>query len=80
MQEIGSYINQAVGNQLNGMCVLFRVDVGGVGLNGFSRKGKELGRWIIAMVNAMGDRLNESNIRNSNQEELLVQINEKLWG
>ena len=67
MQEMGTYIDQDVKSKLNGVCEMFRVDVGSH-LVRSQEKQQELARGIRDVAKAADDRLVENNNRNNHQE------------
>ena len=79
IQEMGTYIDQDVRGKMNGMCEMFRVDIGSV-LTNFQEKQQELEQCIRDVANAMDGRLVESNRGNSNQESLLGELSDAVIG
>ena len=79
MQEMGTCIDQDVRNKLNGICEMFRVDVGSQ-LANFRERRQGLEQGIRNVANAVGDRLLENNHRNNIQEKLLKEISDALMG
>ena len=78
-QEMGTYIKQDVKEKLDGMCEMFRVDIGSL-MSHFQDKKQESDQCLGNVANAVGGRLLENNERNGQEEFLLNKLSDAIVG